>query len=338
MPNGVFTMKVSVIIPAYNVKPYLRSCVDSVLSQTYKNVEIILVDDGSTDGTGELCDEIASTLKESIKVVHKPNGGLSDARNAGLRIATGDYIAFLDADDEWLGPDGLQTMIDVLKKRATDLLLFLRVDIYPNHRSNGRDYDTQLISSLSSSEAFRHLVLSQRFDMSACFQLIRKKFLIDNDLFFEVGLLSEDVDWSLRVWQCEPSVQALNLPMYGYKHREGSISTSYSLKNLQSYDLMFKKWGGILQKSDKSTNFALSMGAYLANLYVSCLYAFANIDNADKNEARRILKDNVQLLEYSASPKSRRAMLVEKFLGFDIMVGLFSGYSQLKRRIRKYLH
>ena len=94
-------MKVSVVIPVYNVKPYLERCVQSVLRQTFKDLEIIMVDDGSTDGSGEL----AESLKDwspCIRVVHQENQGLSGARNTGIRHATGEYVVFLDSDDEWL--------------------------------------------------------------------------------------------------------------------------------------------------------------------------------------------------------------------------------------------
>ena len=90
--------KISVIVPIYKVEKYLARCVDSIINQTYKNLEIILVDDGSPDGCGAMCDEYAKK-DERIKVIHKENGGLSSARNAGLDIATGDYIAFVDSDD-----------------------------------------------------------------------------------------------------------------------------------------------------------------------------------------------------------------------------------------------
>lgn len=338
-------MLISVIIPAYNVKQYLRQCVDSVLSQTYKNVEIIIVDDGSTDGTSELADNIVSCSMEvsslaaqwSTKVIHKPNGGLSDARNAGLKVAKGEYVAFLDADDVWLESDGLQRMVEALNVTPTDLLLFLRVDIYSNRRNQGKVYDIPFLTSHTSEEIFRHLVTIERFDMSACFQLIRREFLLNNNLFFEVGLLSEDVDWSLRLWQCNPSVQALNIPMYGYQHREGSITTTYSIKNLQSYDVMFQKWCDVLDKSDKNTNFAISLGAYLANLYVSCLYAYRFIAKVEKALAKEILKKHVGLLDYANSAKSHRAKKILKLSNFHVMLLFCQAYSTIKNVLKRII-
>jgi glycosyltransferase involved in cell wall biosynthesis len=113
---------ISVIIPVYNVEKYLRECVDSVLSQTYKSYEIILVDDGSTDGSGEICDEYIDGHSQ-VKVIHKANGGLSDARNTGLKNAKGEYVYFLDSDD-YIVPDAFQKLINISIKEQSDFVFF----------------------------------------------------------------------------------------------------------------------------------------------------------------------------------------------------------------------
>jgi len=110
---------ISVIVPVYKVEPYLRKCVDSIINQTYTNLEIILVDDGSPDNCGAICDEYAA--KDSrIKVIHKENGGLSDARNAGMEIMTGDYVAFVDSDD-WIEPQMYQRLYELLEYYHADM-------------------------------------------------------------------------------------------------------------------------------------------------------------------------------------------------------------------------
>ena len=111
---------ISVIIPVYNVEQYLKQCVDSILSQTYKNIEIILVDDGSSDSSGIICDEYAHK-HGNIKVIHKKNAGLSEARNSGLVVANGSYIAFIDSDD-WISNDNFEKMITEIKKQDSDFV------------------------------------------------------------------------------------------------------------------------------------------------------------------------------------------------------------------------
>ena len=110
---------ISIIIPVYKTEPYLRKCVDSVLAQTYTNLEVILVDDGSPDDCGKICDEYAA--KDSrVKVIHKENGGLSSARNCGLDVATGKYIGFVDSDD-WIDPDMYETLLGLLLRYDADI-------------------------------------------------------------------------------------------------------------------------------------------------------------------------------------------------------------------------
>ena len=125
-------MKVSVVIPVYNVKPYLERCVQSVLRQTYKELDSILVDDGSTDGSGELCDKIAERDLR-VRVIHQENQGLSGARNTGIHQATGEYVIFMDSDDEWLLDDGLETLLH--SGRGNDLIVFKNADIWKKLRS-----------------------------------------------------------------------------------------------------------------------------------------------------------------------------------------------------------
>lgn len=332
-------MKFSVIIPVYNVHAYLQRCIESVQAQTYKMLEIVLVDDGSTDESGELCDKLAAQ-DSRIHVIHKQNGGLSDARNAGLKVATGEYVLFLDSDDVWLLPDGLERIEAALKRNPTDMLLFKRVDLYPTrtdmlsviecHWRQERDYDVAFLGSHTAEEVFARLVQTQRFNMSACFLTVRRHLLVENQLFFPVGMLSEDVDWSLCLWQHVETIQALNLDMYGYWHHQGSISTTYSIRNLRCYDLMFTTWTERLPQFSRC--YAQGVGGYLAALYVSCLYHYGQIDSKDRAEAMIILRRHQSLLQYGFNAKAHRAAKVCRFLGFWGMLGVFTAYGVFKRQ------
>ena len=118
-----FMLVISVIIPVYNVERYLLECIDSVLSQSYKNIEIILVDDGSTDSSSLICDQIKEK-SDKVVVIHKQNGGLSDARNAGIQVATGEYILFLDSDDFWDDKNAVFNLVNRVTKTQADVLNF----------------------------------------------------------------------------------------------------------------------------------------------------------------------------------------------------------------------
>ena len=328
-------MKLSIIIPVYNVEQYLQNCVQSVLTQTYQDLQVILVDDGSTDSSGILCDQLAQQ-DSRIQVVHKVNGGLSDARNAGLKVATGDYVAFLDSDDVYLLPDGIEQMMQVITTDKPDLLLFQCVDIYPHRQSARRAYDTEYIAAHTGEEVFHQLVRTQSFNMSACFQLIRRELLEEHQIYFEKGLLSEDVDWSLRLWRYVEKVRAINLPMYGYQHREGSITTTYTIRNLRSYEHIFAKFMQSYEQRTADTEYYWqTVMGYLAQMYTNCLYNYGQLTRVERKECYSVLRDYALLLNHSVSIKSDRVVVVKKCLGLRLSICLFTLYGNIRRILKK---
>lgn len=327
-------MKLSIVIPVYNVKQYLPSCVQSVLAQTYQDLQVILVNDGSTDSSGVLCNQLAQQ-DTRVQVVHKENGGLSDARNAGLCVAAGEYVAFLDSDDVYLLNDGLEQLMALAHAEQPDVLLFQAVDVYPHYQSVRKAYDKAWIAAHSGMAVFHQLVRTQSFNMSACFQLIRRELLEQHQIYFEKGLLSEDVDWSLRLWRYVSKVRAINLPLYGYQHREGSISTTYTIRNLRSYKHIFAKFVQLYNERivDAATElyWKTTMG-YLAQMYTSCLYAYGQIASKDKSEAYAILKRYATLLEHSISIKSDRVIKCKRVIGLRMTVWGFALYGKIKHK------
>jgi glycosyltransferase involved in cell wall biosynthesis len=320
-------MKVSVIIPSYNVKPYLERCVKSVLCQTYKDLEVILVNDGSTDGTGELCDLIA-TWDPRVVVVHQKNQGLSVARNTGVQKATGEYIVFIDSDDEWLLEDGIETLLTQSPPNS-DLIIFKNVDIWKNdRRTSVEDYDIENISCLSGAQVvFTYLVLTQRFRMSACFLLVRRQLLVDYDIYFPSGYISEDVQWSLHLWQHAHTVNIINLDFYGYYHRENTLSTTTTIRVYESYDKIFTFWK---KECDKNCVNATMIRFYLANMWVSTGYSYYRLNEKDKPEALRILRKHTDLLQYSVSQKAKRVAVLVNTIGVKNTTFVLGVYWRLR--------
>lgn len=318
-------MTVSVVIPVYNVKPYLERCVNSVLNQTYKDLEIVLVDDGSTDGSGELCEQIA-TCDQRISVIHQENQGLSGARNTGIRQATGEYITFIDSDDEWLLTDGLEK---VLQGEKTDLIAFKRVDIWgKSERIIYPDYDIENIKRLPDVQTvFSHLVTTQQLQISACFLLVRKQILLNHEIIFPIGLLSEDIFWSMHLWQYVNTVRLTNINLYGYYHREASITTTGSIRTYHSYDQIFSYWK---KQCDEGCKNADAIRAYLANMWVSRGYAYHTLTNADKQEALSILQKHRDLLTYCISPKAKRTRRMVRAFGVKATVIALGWYWHLR--------
>ena len=324
-------MKVSVVIPVYNVERYLERCVQSVQRQTYQNIEIILIDDGSPDGSGLLCDQLAEK-DQRIRVIHQENQGLSGARNTGIHNATGEYIIFMDSDDEWLLDDGLEALLN--NGKGNDLIVFKNADIWKNgHITQLRDYDVENIAKLPDAHAvFYHLVITGQFRMSACFLLIRRELLVNHEIYFPIGYISEDVFWSLHLWQHAKTVTIQNLVFYGYCHHDNSISTSPYIRAYQSYDKIFNYWK---EQCDNGCNNAQAIRIYLANMWVNRGYTYYQLDAANKPEALNILHRHKDLLQHAATPKSKRIDKLVKFIGVRNTAVVLGYYWQLRTKIKQ---
>ena len=217
----------SVVIPIYKVEAYLEACVQSVLRQTYKKTEIILVDDGSPDKCPEICDRFAET-DERIRVIHKKNGGLSDARNFGIEAAAGDYVVFVDSDD-LLMPDALEHINGCLQN-GEDVLITEMVRT-PNPESEpAREELFRKPAATGKTDAVR-CVFSQKTHRWASQQyIVRRQFINDNDLRFDVGFLHEDISWTARVFAKAESFSYFTGTWYLCRTRENSITTTVSAK------------------------------------------------------------------------------------------------------------
>ena len=228
-------IKVSIIIPVYKVEPYIEECVSSVLGQTYTNLEIILVDDGSPDKCPMICDSYAQK-DNRIKVIHKKNGGLSDARNAGLREATGDYVYFLDSDDT-IYPDAIENLVRVVAfQPEVDL-------VYGGTVLQGEDVPNAYYQiDLSKEKAYygtpevaKEAVLFV-LPAIACNKLVRLSTILQNKLYFVVGLLHEDEMWRWQIRNHIHQCAICDKSTYWYRQEnQGSIvhtkDTTRSLKS-----------------------------------------------------------------------------------------------------------
>ncbi|MBR3831197.1 MAG: glycosyltransferase family 2 protein [Muribaculaceae bacterium] len=223
-------IRLSIIIPIYNVPDYLRECLNSVYSQAKDNWEIILVNDGSTDNSGDICDEYKKKYSNTI-VIHKENGGLSDARNAGIEIAKGEYIYFLDSDD-WLAPNAIQTLLDFAIKNNCEIvqggfyyayngyLLFdnRRIDIDQTPFVLNRE---EVMVELIKNEYVKNFAWGKLYKTS-----IVKKYLFQKGKFFE------DSYWQHLIVNETANYGVIPTPLYYYRQRESSISGQFSIKLL----------------------------------------------------------------------------------------------------------
>lgn len=211
---------ISVIVPIYNAEQYLEKCIDSIINQTDTNLEIILVNDGSTDNSGAICDEYAK--KDSrIKVIHKENGGLSSARNTGLENANGEYVSFVDSDD-WIELDMLETLYDACIANEAEVACGGRYDVYPQSTIVG--LCPQKNECISTIEMIKKLFTSVECDCSVCDKLFKRPLF--NEIRFPIGQINEDEAIFYNLLEGVTRVALINKPLYNYFHRSSSISTS----------------------------------------------------------------------------------------------------------------
>lgn len=232
---------VSVIVPIYNVEPYIKKCVDSILSQTYTNLEIILVDDGSPDDCPAICDEYAK--KDSrVVVIHKQNGGLSEARNAGLDIMKGDYVVFVDGDD-WVGRNYVKNLYDLISLTNSSIAI-TSMTSYTNIMDCHTINDKSEIKTFSSTQACENSLYGIYFDVSASAKLFKKELFFE--LRFPVGKIYEDLYLMPQILYRVDKVCFCECYDYFYlKRSDSTMRESFSLRHmfmcqsvLELYDLI----------------------------------------------------------------------------------------------------
>jgi len=237
---------ISVIVPVYNSEKYIARCIDSILAQSYKDIELILVNDGSSDASPEICDSYAAR-DFRVHVIHKENGGVSSARNAGLEIAAGDYIAFVDSDD-YIDSEMYQSMIDTARKYDCDVIMCDCVKEYPHaeapytHPIRPGFYSKEQLYS----EYYPHLLMMENVEypptISTC-TLLWKRTLRTPDMRYEPGIrYSEDLLFGAKLLRSAQSFYYLkNCAFYHYVMNEQSASHTFVPDKFEDYKRLYKK-------------------------------------------------------------------------------------------------
>lgn len=229
---------ISVIVPIYNVEKYLDRCINSIVIQTYKNIEIILVDDGSPDRCPEICDSWEKR-DDRIVVIHKENGGLSDARNVGLKRATGKYILYVDSDD-YIVEDACERFMNVVEDE--DIIIGEATIIESDNIIHRVHTNLSENKVYTGGEYSKLAIRKGEWFAAACYNMYRREYLLENNLFFVKGILHEDNEFLPRLFLPAKKVKYLNYEFYKYIIREDSICSKKSDKNLKDLFYAYEKW------------------------------------------------------------------------------------------------
>ena len=216
-------MKISIVVPVYKVEDCLERCVDSLIAQTYGNIEIILVDDGSPDGCPALCDKYAES-DSRVTVIHKPNGGLSDARNAGLEMASGDYVLFVDSDD-YIELDTCERFLPYLESGA-DIAMGGCIEVTQSGYACKHCDSISAGDELDGGTYIKKALTGKKLPFMVWLNFYRRDFLRDNALVFKKGFIHEDVDFTFRANLVAGRVVYTGVMFYHYIIKEESITTT----------------------------------------------------------------------------------------------------------------
>ena len=290
------TSKISVIVPVYKVEPYLDQCISSIVNQTYPNLEIILVDDGSPDNCPAMCDAWAEK-DQRIRVIHKQNGGLSDARNAGMAAATGELMAFVDSDD-YLAPDMYEQLYQRMSQDKSDISA-CGVQMVWEDGTPPRMLTCQGSCTLNREDAMRAIIEESWLKQPVWYKLYKTALI--RDIVFPVGKYHEDVFWSYQAVGRANRVSVSERVGYFYRQRGGSImGEGYSLKRLDAVEAKVQRCEYMKKRFPQFYDLCLK------NLWFTCIYqgqlALQNSDNELAAQAigelQKILAANPIRTEY----------------------------------------
>ena len=322
----------SVIIPIYNVEKYLNQCVDSVINQHLLDIELILVDDGSPDRCPEICDNYSDKY-DFIKVIHKKNGGLSEARNYGLENAKGEYIIFMDSDDWWNYEVAVSKLIDyALHHTDVDMFLFDGLDYIEgegyfqrNEHQNFHDIDVSSVKAY-----YQSLLNNGNLEVSANTKILKRQFLIDNQLLFTPNLLSEDNEWMMRVLRVAKKVDKLEEPLYICRlGRANSITNT--IKKINITDLLSIVKESIDYYIDHDNEVKEQELCFASYLWFCALGLANRLNKSELKEVKPLFKETSSVCSYSNSKKTKLCNTVYRIFGFDTTIKILGTYLKHKK-------
>ena len=320
----------SIIVPVYNVEKYLCECIDSILTQSFTDYELILVDDGSPDNCPAMCDSFASDDKR-VKVIHKENGGLSDARNAGIKAAVGQYVMFVDSDD-YIEEGSLGRIAEtVLHGESKDIVFLNALCLYPDGRAAvyGARFTKSDFKNKSKAEILKYLTTLPQFHVSACVKLVKREVINANSLFFTKGLLCEDVDWSVKLYLCAESFGCCEyLHYYNRQEREGSIMYKFSEKRYADIFFIITKW--IEASKGKYREYKDIIRLFMSHQYFALVLMYGNNGMQNRSAYKKGLNEYSWLLGFSGSKKALILRAFDKVFGIKMLSFALNIYSKMR--------
>lgn len=307
----------SFIIPVYNVEAYVQECIDSITRQWNNNCEIILVDDGSTDASGKICDLNQS---DRIHVIHKPNGGLSSARNVGLSFAVGEYIAFVDSDDR-IADKSVSGIIEWIKKSGCDYCFMQALKFFPDGSKVDLGDNIKSLRGKSKDEVIHYISSRPKYPGGACTKIYKKEFLKKYNIAFpDDRRLSEDLGFTRDCILKAESYDVLPFPYYEYRqNRTGSITSVVGKESVLGIVAFISESIDLLTENrvprDNICKYAMSFVAYE---YAVLLFLYSNYKGVFLDEFYGYLCEYKWTLKFAVSKRIYFIRLIVSCVGLKL--------------------
>lgn len=320
---------ISVIIPVYKVEKYINKCIDSIINQTYANLEIILVDDGSPDNCGKICDEYAEK-DNRIKVIHKKNGGLSEARNYGIDISKGRYIAFVDSDD-YVSDNYIEYMYKLLKDNNADMSI-CGIQIVNDEHKKYKVVETN-VDVYTTEEAFENLLYAEGIEVAAYGKLYPKEYF--DDVCFPVGEKYEDTAIMAVLMNKAKKIVFGSQKCYFYYTRPGSISRSGFNKNELDYIKNVKSMLAYIRQNYPDIENAILRYQLYSNFRILRIILFSKNKNNEiqKETIENIKKIDTLVYNNPRTPKRDKIAIITLKCGLPIFKLSWYIYCKLTGRM-----
>lgn len=323
-------MKFSIIIPCYKVEKYLSECVDSVLSQTFTDYEIILVDDGSPDRVPEICDEYAKK-DNRIRVIHQKNGGLSRARNAGISAAKGEYLVCIDSDD-YIAKNDVLARVAEKTKSGTDVVLYGYQKLFESNNSLG-GCDVPILDGVCATSKMLFSVLGNNsYCGTAWTKAVKLSILHEHKIEFSPGMISEDIDWYLHLMCYAKTFDSINDVAIIYRQRPGSISHSAKIDSLKDNLWILENWPERIKKTVRDQTTIDALMSVMAFYYANAMVLFSGYDKKLSAPYKDRMKAMSYLQNYAVTPRAKIIKGFYKLFGFDVTILLLKILANLKTR------
>ncbi len=298
---------ISIIVPVYNVEKYLEQCIESIINQTYQDIEIICVNDGSIDSSGEILKKYQRKDKR-IVIINKNNGGLSSARNEGIKVASGEYLIFVDSDD-WIETDSCEKLMNYIRSNKDVQVIFYNFRFCTNKIT--KDFSYPLNKELRNKVKFEKVINSVLLlNYNAWNKIFKTEFIKDNNIFFNTEYnLSEDLLFSIELFAKNPNIMFTDDIIYNYRIRKDSLSRI-------SYDEMFNVLIQMYEYVIKQSYYKGNLKFFADSLFLKmCLFIyFQFINKEDKNNLLKKVQNVLSVIRKQKNLNIFNSLFYRKLL------------------------